>query len=192
MRFDPVRAKDPQHAKRILDARTQAMHIKAYQRMYRLASLNVVKPTTQLSPDNENLLYFFSKIPEVFGAAAEYSGMRMHTHAFRTDAGEFVQFEDYEKHIPELGQPHVMTMAVWNSMPDLMNFVYRDTVHGKAMRPLRDWVTRDEGPTLVLWWLAEGERFAPADAWERMQMLRSNGPTAEAFDLKHRFDAPDA
>ncbi len=160
--------------------------------MHRLASLNVVKPTSRLTPDNENLIYFFSKLPEVFAAAADYPGMVMHTHAFRTDAGDFVQFDDYQKHLPELGQPHVMTMAVWKSMPDLMNFVYRDTVHGKAMRPLRDWVTRDEGPTLVLWWLDDGERVTPESAWERMQSLRTNGPTVEAFDLKNRFDPPDA
>jgi hypothetical protein len=159
--------------------------------MWRLAHLNVVKPMTVLSPEDENLRYFLSKLPEVFADAAAYPGMRMHTHAFRTADGEFLQFDDYEKHFGRLGQPHVMTMAVWDSLQDLMTFAYRGSVHGRAMRPLRDWVTRDEGPTLVLWWIAPDERVTPEAAWNRLQLLRTNGPTAEAFDLKHRYDPPD-
>ena len=158
----------------------------------RLAHLNVVKPTSALSPDNQNLQYFLSKLPEVFAAAAEDPGLVMHDHAFRTEEGEYLQLADFKTLIPRLNQPHVMTMAVWQSLDALMKFAYRGSIHGKAMRPLRDWVTRDEGPTLVLWWLKPGERVTPQAAWERMEHLRREGPSEYAFDLKHRFDAPAA
>jgi hypothetical protein len=157
---------------------------------WRLAHLNVVKPTTELSPDNENLRYFLSKLPEVFAAAAEDPEMAMHTHAFRTEAGDYIQLEDFESLLPTLKQPHVMTMAVWRSIDSLMKFAYRGSVHGRAMRPLKDWVNRDEGPTLVLWWIAADDRVTPESAWERLEALRRDGPTEYAFDLRNRFPAP--
>jgi hypothetical protein len=45
---------------------------------------------------------------------------------------------------------------------------------------------------LVLWWVPAGHRPTPAEASERLNQLRSAGPSPAAFHFRQVFDAPDA
>jgi hypothetical protein len=45
---------------------------------------------------------------------------------------------------------------------------------------------------LVLWWVPKGHRPNVNEAIARLEILRSNGPTAEAFTFRQPFPAPDS
>jgi hypothetical protein len=45
---------------------------------------------------------------------------------------------------------------------------------------------------VVLWWVRQGHRPSPAEAIEKLELLRKNGPTTEAFAFRHSFMPPNA
>jgi hypothetical protein len=44
---------------------------------------------------------------------------------------------------------------------------------------------------LALWWIPAGHRPTIAEAIAKLEMLRSKGPTAEAFTFRKAFPPPD-
>jgi hypothetical protein len=45
---------------------------------------------------------------------------------------------------------------------------------------------------LVLWWVLRGHRPTVQEAIAKLELLRSKGPTQEAFTFKRAYPAPDA
>lgn len=45
---------------------------------------------------------------------------------------------------------------------------------------------------VVLWWVRERHRPTMLEAIARLEFLRKNGPTEEAFTFRHAFLPPDA
>jgi hypothetical protein len=45
---------------------------------------------------------------------------------------------------------------------------------------------------MVMWWIPAGHRPSLAEAAERLALLRTQGPSAEAFTFRLLFPAPDA
>lgn len=89
------------------------------------------------------------------------------------------------------GDDLLVNMSVWESAEALWNFTYRSE-HLDLLRRRRDWFLRFERAYLALWWIPVGHRPTPAEAGERLRLLRENGPTPAAFTLKTRFPAPGA
>ena len=88
------------------------------------------------------------------------------------------------------GNPHIYTLAGWRDAQDLHSYVYRDPQHVENMRRLRNWVDRSEGPNMVMWWAHRDTRISLEMAWDRLQRLRKEGPSAHAFSLQHRIGPP--
>ena len=59
------------------------------------------------------------------------------------------------------------------------------------MRRRREWFERMEQAFMVLWWVPKGHRPSVEEAIARLAILRSNGPTAQAFTFRQAFPAPD-
>lgn len=160
---------------------------------YYLAHLNVVRPLTAFSPETAEVKLFFSMLLNVFGAAAKADGLKWHRHGIRSIDGSYVPLmhamELESKSVEE--NPHILTMGGWTSLKAMHGFTYRHPIHIQAMKELRHWVDRTEGPTMVMWWAPAGKRVSLEDGWSRLQMLRANGPSPEAFTLQERFPAPD-
>jgi hypothetical protein len=85
----------------------------------------------------------------------------------------------------------IINMSVWESLEALSQFAYRDPDHLRVMRQRRKWFERLDF-YLVLWWVPAGHRPSVAEAEERLECLRQNGPTAAAFTFRASFDHPDA
>jgi hypothetical protein len=45
---------------------------------------------------------------------------------------------------------------------------------------------------VVLWWVRKGRRPSIAEATSRLELLRTKGPTYEAFTFRHAFPSLDA
>jgi Domain of unknown function (DUF3291) len=62
----------------------------------------------------------------------------------------------------------------------------------QIMRRRRGWFERMDQAFLVLWWVPAGHRPSIAEAIEKLELLRSAGPSAQAFTFRQSFPPPDA
>ncbi|MGI9586204.1 MAG: DUF3291 domain-containing protein [Acidimicrobiia bacterium] len=81
----------------------------------------------------------------------------------------------------------LVNLTVWSDFDSLTHFVRRSG-HATYVKRRREWFERSQDPTTVLWWIDEGHTPTLAEAAERLEILRTNGPTSRAFDLHTPFD----
>jgi hypothetical protein len=85
----------------------------------------------------------------------------------------------------------LVNMSVWRDLQSLSEFVYR-SAHAEILRRRREWFERMSEAYLVLWWVPAGHRPTIEEAIARLERLRAEGPTPEAFTFRRAFPAPDA
>jgi hypothetical protein len=86
----------------------------------------------------------------------------------------------------------VINFTVWESIEALFEYTYHSD-HVEVFRRRRDWFEDHGGqPYLVFWWIRAGHIPTVQEAERRLAHLRDHGPTAHAFDFKHRFPPPVA
>jgi len=85
----------------------------------------------------------------------------------------------------------LVNMSVWRDLDSLRNYVY-SSAHVDVMRRRREWFQRMPEAFLVLWWVAKSHRPSVAEAIAKLEALRANGPTHDAFTFRQPFAAPDA
>jgi hypothetical protein len=90
-----------------------------------------------------------------------------------------------------LGESTLVNMSVWRDLHSLNAYVYA-SAHAEIMRRRREWFERMGQAYVVLWWIPEGHRPSIAEALAKLDALRKNGPTAEAFTFRNAFPPPDA
>lgn len=84
---------------------------------------------------------------------------------------------------------YIANLTVWEDVESLRHYVSRSG-HGMYLRRRREWFEKADEPTLVLWWIEEGHLPDLEEAAKRLEQLRRDGPTSEAFDLQNTFPAP--
>ena len=82
-------------------------------------------------------------------------------------------------------------MSVWKDVASLNHYVYK-TAHVEIMRRRKEWFDRMREASIVLWWVPQGHRPSVVQAIERLQLLRAQGPSADAFTFRHAFPPPDS
>jgi len=90
-----------------------------------------------------------------------------------------------------MGEDTLVNMSVWRDVESLNKYVY-GSVHVEIMRRRKEWFERMQEAYVVLWWVREGHRPTMLEAIARLEFLRKNGPTEEAFTFRHAFLPPDA
>ena len=89
------------------------------------------------------------------------------------------------------GDPLILiNFSVWEDAESLFEYTYRSG-HAEMYRRRREWFEAPSEAHLVLWWIAAGLEPTVEEAEDRLDYLRSHGPTAQAFTFKQRFPAPD-
>ncbi len=87
------------------------------------------------------------------------------------------------------GDDVIPNMSVWTSIDALHGYVYR-SAHTEVMARRSEWFHRMRDAWHVLWWVPEGHRPTLAEAHERLELLRANGPGPQAFTFKRPMPAP--
>jgi len=82
----------------------------------------------------------------------------------------------------------LVNMSVWQDIDSLFHFIYK-TAHAKVMRGKRDWFTQIPRSHIVLWWVEDGHIPSMDEAKEKLDSIRANGPSQEAFDFLTPFNA---
>lgn len=83
----------------------------------------------------------------------------------------------------------IVNMSVWESLEALRNYAYRSN-HVHAFRRRAEWFEESDLPTFALWWVPSGSLPTVDEAKARLETLRKEGPTPEAFTFKRPFPAP--
>ncbi|WP_106400448.1 DUF3291 domain-containing protein [Actinocorallia populi] len=81
----------------------------------------------------------------------------------------------------------IVTMSVWESRQALFDFTYRSG-HLEFLRRRREWFGHSEAPTIVLWWVPDGHVPTVEEGKARLELLRAQGPTPEAFTFREDFE----
>jgi hypothetical protein len=85
----------------------------------------------------------------------------------------------------------IVNLTVWEDVEALEAFVLGGR-HLDVLRRRREWFEKMDRAYLVLWWIPAGTLPTLDEAAARLELLRVNGPTPEAFTLRERFPAPGA
>ncbi len=85
----------------------------------------------------------------------------------------------------------LLNMSVWRDVESLNRYVY-NSAHLELMRRRREWFERMPDAYMVLWWVPAGHRPSIAEAIAKLEGLRANGPTRDAFTFRQAFPPPDA
>ncbi len=91
--------------------------------------------------------------------------------------------------IRPFGPELLVNLSVWRDVDALRRFVMHSD-HLAIMRRSGEWFERMDEASMVLWWVPAGHRPDLDEAAERLDRLRRDGPTADAFGFRHRFGAP--
>jgi heme-degrading monooxygenase HmoA len=83
----------------------------------------------------------------------------------------------------------VVNISVWEDLESFRHFVYKSG-HVQYIKRKKEWMGKFDGPYAVMWWVPDGHTPSLAEAKERLEMLRRDGPTPEAFDL-HTVFSPE-
>jgi hypothetical protein len=82
---------------------------------------------------------------------------------------------------PYADDPRIaINMSVWENVEALETYVWQ-TVHKRFYGRRHEWFEKFEGPYFVMWWVPNGHRPTVAEALERLDHLKNNGPSDHAF-----------
>jgi Domain of unknown function (DUF3291) len=145
---------------------------------YELAQLNIARLLAPL--DDPQLRDFVDQLDPVNAAAEAADG---YVWRLQTEDGNATAVRIYDD------EWLIVNLSVWTSADALVDFVYSPD-HREVLRRRREWFERLADAATVLWWVPAGHRPSVAEAQDRLDHLRANGPTPTAFSLREAFPAP--
>jgi hypothetical protein len=147
---------------------------------YNLAQLNIGRIRGPM--DSPIMADFVSNLDRINALAERTPGF---VWRLQTEEGNATAIRPYED------DNIAVNMSVWRDVESLNKYVY-SSAHVEIMRRRREWFEPMREAFLVLWWIPEGHRPGVAEAVAKLELLRTQGPTAEAFTFRKAFPPPDA
>lgn len=80
----------------------------------------------------------------------------------------------------------IVNMSVWETIDQLFAFTYRSD-HVDIFRKRGEWFENKDFVHLALWWIPAGIIPTIEEAREKLELLKSKGPSQEAFTFKKSF-----
>ena len=148
--------------------------------MYHLAQLNIAK--MNFPYEDPRFSDFIDTLDPVNESAESMPGF---VWRLKTDEGNATSINVYDDNLL------LVNMSVWQSLDHLVEFV-RSGAHLAIMRRRREWFAASDLPYLVLWWVPAGHEPGVEEAEQRLDHLRVNGPTDQAFNFSKPFPAPSS
>jgi hypothetical protein len=146
---------------------------------YHLAQLNIGRLLAPL--DSPQLAPFVDALERINALADGAAGFVWRLQTEDGDATAIRAFDD---------DMLIVNMSVWESVEALADFVYRSD-HVSVMRRRREFFERMAEAFQVLWWVPAGHRPSVDEAKDRLERLRRDGSTPEAFTFRLPFPPPD-
>ena len=147
---------------------------------HQLAQLNVARLRAPL--DSPELADFVAALEPINALADGAPGF---VWRLQTEAGDATAVRAFDD------ERIIVNLSVWETIEALDAFAYR-SAHAGVMRRRHEWFERHGEAHLALWWLPAGELPTVEQARARLERLRAEGASPEAFTLEERFPAPQA
>jgi hypothetical protein len=146
---------------------------------YELAQLNVAVMKEPL--ESPGMADFVANLDRINALAEASPG---YVWRLKSDEGDATAFRP-------LGEMTLVNMSVWKDVESLNQYVYR-SAHAEIMRRRSEWFEKMKEAFVVLWWIPEGHRPGIEEAIGKLELLRAQGPTVDAFTFRKAFPPPDA
>ncbi|MDH3250095.1 MAG: DUF3291 domain-containing protein [Acidimicrobiia bacterium] len=146
---------------------------------YHLAQYNVARLLAPL--DDPAIVDFVSALEPINRLADESPGF---VWRHQTEEGDSTALRPYDD------DRIIINFSVWTDPDALWDYTYKSD-HMAVFRRRREWFESHVEAHLVMWWVPEGHIPSTEEASERLERLRIDGPTPEAFTFRQRFDPPD-
>jgi Domain of unknown function (DUF3291) len=147
--------------------------------MYHIAQLNIALMCAPL--DSPIMADFVAWLEPVNAIADSAPGFIWRLQSESGDATSIRAFdEDYM----------LVNMSVWKSVDDLYQYVYKSD-HAQVFRRRKEWFELMEQSATVMWWIPAGHIPTVDEAKIKLELLRKNGPTPQAFTFKQQFSVED-
>lgn len=146
---------------------------------YELAQLNVARMKEPL--ESPTMVDFVANLDRINALAEGSPGF-----VWRLQTGE-----GNATALRPLGADTLVNVSVWRDVESLNKYVYQ-SAHVEIMRRRKEWFERTREAYVVLWWVPRRHRPTVSEAISKLELLRAQGPTREAFTFRHAFPPPDA
>jgi hypothetical protein len=134
-----------------------------------LAQLNIGK--FRGAKGDPAMAYFFENLDRVNALAERMPGF---VWRLKDETGNATD-------IPWAGDASfAVNMSVWDSVEALESFVWK-TVHAKVYERKAEFFEKYDAPHFVMWWVEDGHIPTLAEANERLERYRNEGPSEAAF-----------
>ena len=144
---------------------------------YELAQLNIAKLLAPI--DSPRLAEFVANLERINALADGAPGF---VWRLQTEEGDATSIRTF-------GADYIVNLSVWQDIASLHSFVYR-SAHIEVMRKRKAWFEKMVEAYAVLWWVPEGHRPTVEEAQAKLELLRRNGVSPDAFTFKKPYPKP--
>lgn len=88
-----------------------------------------------------------------------------------------------------LGERMSATVSVWRDVEALKDYTF-NSAHGEYLRRADEWFEKVDGPQLVIWEVVPSCQPSFAEAFDRLEMLNTRGPTKDAYGWSFSAGCP--
>jgi len=144
---------------------------------FHLAQINIA--TLRAPLDDPQLHGFSSQLERINALADAAPGF---VWRLQTSDGDATALRPYDD------ERVLVNMSLWDSAESLKQYVYRSD-HVQLLRGRTAWFHQPTGPVYALWWIPAGTLPSVAEGQRRLELLRAQGDSPQAFSFAQVFDA---
>lgn len=146
---------------------------------YQLAQLNIASMKQPL--ESPGMADFVANLERINALAEASPGF---VWRLQDEAGDATAIRPF-------GEAVLVNLSLWRDVEALKDYVYK-SAHAEMLKRRNEWFERMGEAHMVLWWVPIGHLPSVGEAAERLQLLREQGPTAQAFSFRQAFLPTDS
>ena len=146
---------------------------------YQLAQLNIA--TMKAPLESPSMADFVANLQRINALAEASPG---YVWRLQDEAGDATAFRPF-------GEDVLVNLSVWRDVQALSDYVYT-SAHTEMLKRRQEWFSKVDAAHMVLWWVPEGHLPSVQEAFERLELLRKQGASAQAFSFRQAFAPPVA
>lgn len=145
---------------------------------YYLAQVNTAKMIADL--DDPIMTGFVQRLDEINTLADNSKGF---VWRLQTDEGDSTYLRPFED------ERILFNMSVWETLEDLMNYVYKSQ-HIELLKSKAIWFVKLNEAHIVLWWIPKGHMPSVVEALAKLSLIQAQGPSPDAFTFAKPYPIP--
>ena len=146
---------------------------------YHLAQINIARMLAPL--DSDIMKDFVANLDRINALAEESNGF---VWRLKEDGNNATSIRIYDDEF------FIVNMSVWKGIDELHEYVYR-SAHKEVLARRSEWFERMKDMHMVLWYVPAGHNPTVAEAEQKLNQIRENGPQPSAFNFKNRYSVSD-